>query len=465
MTNIPLHYEDALSVATKIHCGETTSVRVTEALLRRIMEVDADLGAYVRLTEATAIAQAEAADKSIAEGVILSPLHGVPVAVKDLLDTKGIPTTYGMPLNNNNVPSNNATVIQKLANAGTVLLGKLKLTEGAYSKHHPDVSPPVNPWNANCWVGASSSGSGVATAAGLCFGSIGSDTGGSIRFPSAANGIVGLKPTWGRVSRAGVFPLAYSLDHIGPMTRSVGDAAAMLGIIAGSDERDLTSSPKDVPDYLSALNGMPSELTIGIDRSYIEKNTHPEAVAAVMEVADCLVGAGGKIVDITIPYESSCEGWAITTAVEALHAHNETFPSRKEEYGPIGALLQLGQTIDAASYMQIEMGRRELKALLADIYQKVDIILCPSMPFYALPKEGSAEMDAAEQNMADTLKFTAPYDYSGNPTLSLPWRIGSEKIPVGVQLIGRAFEESLLLKIGHYIEQQSEHPMHPKEFP
>ncbi len=461
MSETPLHYEDGLAIARRIHSGELTSVEVTELMLGRISDTNDELGAFLQTTEELAIRQARAADKEISEGKVRSPLHGVPIAVKDLLDTAGIVTTYGMPLNNSNVPTKDATVVKKLAEAGTVLLGKLKLTEGAYARHHPDVSPPVNPWDKDCWVGVSSSGSGVATAAGLCFATIGSDTGGSIRFPSAANGIVGLKPTWGRVSRAGVFPLAYSLDHIGPMTRSVADAAAMLEIIAGHDDEDPTSSSRVVPAYLDALDEEISRLRIGVDLDYVKGNTHSELVDAVNEVSACLGTLNCEIVEIKVPFESICSGWPVTAAVEALHAHRQTYPEQKEKYGHISDLLELGQSIDAATYMEFEMERRAFKASLQQIFSTVDIILCPSMPLYAPPKEGSVEMDEAEQSLADTLKFTAPYDYSGNPTLSLPWRPGSRKLPLGIQLVGRNFEEGLLLRLGRNIERHATQGMHP----
>src|SRR5690349_3127599 len=199
---------------------------------------------------------------------ILSQLHGVPVAVKDLCWTEGIATAAGMPLHKDFVPAVDATVVRKLREAGAVLLGKLQLTEGAFADHHPDVPPPVNPWHPDHWSGASSSGSGVATAAGLCFGSLGSDTGGSIRFPSAANGNTGLKPTWGRVSRHGCFELAASLDHIGPMCRSATDAAIVLAAIAGADPDDPTTLRAPVPDYLAGDDRTLQGVRVGLDEAY-----------------------------------------------------------------------------------------------------------------------------------------------------------------------------------------------------
>ena len=206
-------------------------------MLQRIERLDPALKSYALVTPEIAIAQAREADRMLGRRQILSQLHGVPIAVKDLCFTEGIATASGMPLHRDFVPRIDATAVRKLREAGAVLLGKLQLTEGAFADHHPAIAPPVNPWHADHWSGASSSGSGVATAAGLCFGSLGSDTGGSIRFPSAANANTGLKPTWGRVSRHGCFELAASLDHIGPMCRSAADAAIMLGADRGCRRR------------------------------------------------------------------------------------------------------------------------------------------------------------------------------------------------------------------------------------
>jgi amidase len=224
---------DLVEIGRRVQARQLSSVEVTQAVLDRIARLDGRLKSYVTLTADLALAEAGRADAQIAGGAIRGPLHGVPIAVKDLCHTKGISTSAGMTIHKDYRPEQDATVVTRLREAGAVLLGKLKLTEGAYAAHHPSIDPPINPWSAAHWTGVSSSGSGVATAAGLCYGSLGTDTLGSIRFPSTMNGITGLKPTWGRVSRAGVFPLAQSLDHVGPMTRSAADAAAMLGAITG----------------------------------------------------------------------------------------------------------------------------------------------------------------------------------------------------------------------------------------
>src|SRR5215475_6633276 len=267
MTSDELWYLELVEVGRCIRARQLSSVEVTQAILDRIVRLDPHFKAYATLTPDLALAQARQADQEISRGALLGPLHGVPIAVKDLCHTKGIPTAAGMPMHKAHRPAGDATVVTRLRAAGAVLLGKLQLTEGAYGAHHPAIDPPVNPWSAVHWTGVSSSGSGVATAAGLCYGSLGSDTGGSIRFPSTMNGVTGLKPTWGRVSRAGVFALAPSMDHVGPIARNARDAAALLGALAGADVDDPTAAHDAVPDYLRDIDQGVRALRIGIDRA------------------------------------------------------------------------------------------------------------------------------------------------------------------------------------------------------
>jgi amidase len=463
-----LQFDKAVEIGARIRSRELTSVQVTQLMLDRIEKIDSRLGAFQRVTVDYALARAELADREIAGGRCLSPLHGVPIAIKDLLDTKNIETCYGMPVHSGHVPASNATVVQRLEDAGTVLLGKLTLTEGAFAQHHPEIAPPVNPWNDRLWSGVSSSGSGVATAAGLCYASLGTDTGGSIRFPSAANGIVGLKPTWGRVSRSGTFPLAYSLDHIGPMTRSVDDAAMMLGLIAGHDPLDPTSSRRGVPDYtdyIRATAGDLKDLRIGIDEAYLHGATNPQFVDAVAEVRALLESLGCRTVPVEVQWEGVCRGWMTTTSIEALHAHRETFPSQSDRYGPTRGLLEYGQSLDAEAYMKVELERRSLLANLDEVFEKADFILCPSMTFYAQPREGEEAEGSGTASPIEAIKFTAPFNYSGHPTLSIPWRMGDQEVPLGIQLIGRHFEEALILSVGRTIEDHREPIGVPDHFP
>src|SRR5688500_10044353 len=247
-----VHYFDITELGSLLAQREISSREVTRALLDRIAALDSRLHSYSLLMPDSALAEADAADAEMASGQVRGPLHGVPIAVKGLVWTKSCPTSAGMAVLKEFRPHADATVVRRLREAGAVILGKLQLTEGAYSDYHPSITPPQNPWNAAYWPGISSSGSAVATAAGLCFGSLGSDTGGSIRWPSAAHALAGLKPTWGRVSRHGVFELAASLDHVGTIARSAADAGLLLQTIAGSDPADPTALLDSVPNYLAA---------------------------------------------------------------------------------------------------------------------------------------------------------------------------------------------------------------------
>ncbi|HZH07251.1 MAG TPA: amidase, partial [Lautropia sp.] len=262
-------YANVTELAKAYKSRSLSPVEVTRQMIERIERLDPTLRSYVTVTADIALEQARKAEEEIGNGRIRGPMHGVPVGIKDLCETKGVKTTWGSKILADYVPDADCSVVSKLYDAGAIMLGKVKMTEGAFSVHHPEVEPPINPWHADLWPGVSSSGSGVATAAGLCFGAIGTDTGGSIRFPSGANGLTGLKPTWGRVSRHGVLPLADSLDHVGPMTRSAADAGAMLGAMAGVDPNDPTTLEAPVPDYLAGIDQGIRGLRIGFDPRYI----------------------------------------------------------------------------------------------------------------------------------------------------------------------------------------------------
>src|SRR6267378_2544337 len=293
-----LHYCELVEIGQRIQKREQSSVEATQAQLDRIAHLDGQLKSYAYVMASAALEQAHAAEKEIAAGEVRGPLHGVPIAVKDLCWTKDAPTAAGMTIYRDYRPSEDATVVSRLKEAGAVILGKLQLTEGAYADHHPEIDPPHNPWDATLWPGASSSGSGVATAAGLCYGSLGSDTGGSIRFPSAANGVTGLKPPWGRVSRYGVFPLSESLDHIGPMARSAVDCGAILGAIAGADPKDPTAVLEPVPDYLANLNGNLRETRIGVDRRWTSEGVDAAAAKVFQNALRIAADLGAEIHDI-----------------------------------------------------------------------------------------------------------------------------------------------------------------------
>ena len=304
-------------------------------MLDRVAAVDRTLKSYVTVMPDRALAAARRAEAEIQSGQYRGPLHGIPIGVKDLCYTRGVATASGTKIFSGFVPDFDATVVTRLQDAGAVILGKQTLCEGAFGPYHPELEVPVNPWNSARWSGVSSSGSAVAAAAGLCFGSIGTDTGGSIRYPSAANGCVGLKPTYGRVSRHGVFPLAESMDNVGPMARTVQDAAILFDAIAGPDDNDPTSLNAPVeamqPQLAQGIRG----LRIGFDPRYATENVEEETALAICEVLDELKKLGAIIVDVTLPDISRVDdAWNDLCLSEAAAAHAKTFPSRAGDYGP-----------------------------------------------------------------------------------------------------------------------------------
>jgi amidase len=446
-----LHYRSLVDLSGLIRRGEVSSRAVTEAMLDRIGKLDGQLHGYVTVLRARALAQAERFDAELRSGMWRGPLHGVPIALKDLCYTSFAPTAGGTRIRSSYVPPFNATIVDRLERAGAVTLGKLRMTEGAYTSHHPDEPVPVNPWNANYWVGSSSSGSGVATAAGLCYGSIGSDTGGSIRFPSATCGLTGIKPTWGRVSRHGIFALADSLDHIGPMCRSAADAAAMLGIIAGADLNDPTALRDPVPNYLAMIADGVRGVKIGIDRSYTQDGVDPQIVAALTEAERGLADLGAEICDVRFPsYERLVSLWIAMCAVETAVAHSDTYPSRKAEYGPeLAALIEHGHSVSGVEIAAILHERLKFSGQLRALFGDVDMLLVPTMPVPIPTLRKMSEFGADPNVLLSILRFTAVFDFSGSPTITLPMGMASDRMPLSLQLVGPHLSEGRLAAAAH----------------
>ena len=447
----PLPFEPLTVLSARIRRGELTSATATRAMLDRIAALDGTWRSYTTVLAGRAMARAEAADAEIARGMWRGPLHGVPVAVKDLCNTSFAPTGAGTKLHRGVTPAHNATVVDRLEQAGAVILGKLSMTEGAYTSHHPENPGPLNPWNPDHWVGSSSTGSGVATAAGLCYGSLGSDTGGSIRFPSATCGITGVKPTWGRVSRHGVFALADSLDHIGPMARSAADCAALLGIIAGADPHDPTALQAPVPNYLAGLGESIRGITVGIDRRFISHEIDPEVVAAVSEAERVLASLGARIREIAFPpTDKLVGGWVSFCGVETALAHRDSYPRHKDAYGPeLAGLIEHGHTVTGLELGDILHDRLVFSGALAAVFAEVDLVLVPTMPFPipSLAKMGEFGRDPAV--LGRLVRFTAPFDFSGSPTITLPAGMDAAGLPLSLQLVGRPLAEDLLCRAGH----------------
>ena len=463
MPDTPLHYQTMAEVGARLQSRELSPVELTTAILQRIESLDGDLKSYATVMADSAMASARAAEQEIVAGNYRGGLHGIPIAVKDLCFTTGVATMGGAKVLRDFVPDFDCTVVQKLNAAGAVILGKLNLTEGAMAGYNPEFDIPVNPWGADRWSGASSSGSGVATAAGLCYGSLGSDTGGSIRFPSAACGTVGIKPTWGRVSRYGVLALAQSLDHIGPMTRSASDAGVMLQALSGHDPNDPTSLTAPVPNMLGGLSRGVSGIRIGVDERYIGDDVDSELAAAVMEGARVLEGMGARLVPVQMPdTEPYSRAWGVLCSAEAAAAHRDTYPSRADEYGPwFRGWLAKGSRYSAVDYSVASYTRHACNGILAGIFDSVDVLVCPSMS--TAPERVTQEalygpMDEEEWTWG---RFTIPADFSGAPTISLPSGLNSEGLPLSIQFVGRHLTEPVLVQVGHAYEQATNHRLQP----
>lgn len=456
MNDTPLYFKSISDLGILIMAKKLSPVEITEAMLKRINETDTMFKAYATVMGDRAMDQARAAENDIVRGNYLGPLHGIPVAVKDLCFTKDVRTMGGTKVLMEHIPDFDSTVVQKLHGAGAIVLGKLNLTEGAMAGYNPDFQVPINPWGANLWSGASSSGSGVATAAGLCYGSLGSDTGGSIRFPAAACGVVGIKPTWGRVSRYGVLALAESLDHIGPMTRCVRDAGLMLHAIAGFDPNDPTSLSDPVPNMLEGIEDGVKGLRIGLDENYISESTDPQVTAGVLDGIKLLESLGALIVPIKIPSITGyMEAWGVLCASEALAAHEETYPSRRDDYGPwFQGWLDKGSSITGVEYAKANNIRSSCRGLLNKVFENIDVISCPTMtsPPFAITLE---EMYGPKFLLEDSEwgRFTVPFDFSGSPTISLPSGFNTDGLPLSIQFVGKHLSEQLLCRVGHTYEQ------------
>jgi len=460
--SIPLHYLEITDLAPMLRVGEVSPVELTRHLFARIAELDGHLHAYARLMEAEALDAAARAEAEIAAGRYRGPLHGVPVAVKDLFWTRGTATAAGTTVFAGFVPEEDATVVKRLREAGAIILGKLMMTEGAFAIHHPSFAPPLNPWGAEHWTGASSSGSGVATAAGLCFAALGTDTGGSIRFPAAANGLSGLKPGWGRVSRHGVFELAATLDHVGPMARSVRDAALLYEAIAGHDPLDPTSLLAEVePLRRGSIAGM----RIGIDRAWNANGSDAEVLAATEAMVKTLAGLGAEIVDIRVPDTAwhIAGEWEVLCGVQTAVAHAASYPGRAEDYGPaLSRLIDVGRATSGMRHQRAILDALVFTGRMNETLASVDMLLAPVQPFAAPTHDQLAALAQSPELNQQLIQYTAPINVSGHPALVLPAGTTADGLPIGCQLIGAKGSETTLLRAGAAVQDVTGwHKAHP----
>jgi amidase len=435
--------------------------------------LDGRLNSYITVLGDRAIQQAKSAERAFSQGGqgsrgdATSPLQGIPIALKDLVYTEGIRTTAGSKVLEGFVPEYDATVTERLEAAGTVLLGKLNMSEfamgGTFTNVHYGATR--NPWDTERFAGSSSSGSGAAVAAGLALGALGTDTGGSIRFPAASCGVVGLKPTWGRVSRYGVLALAESLDHVGPLTRSTADAGIMLQAIAGHDPYDPTSLPDSVPEMLGELDLGVKGIRIGFDDEYATDGVDIELAQAVLAGVKAMEGLGAEIVKIKMPdVDSYLRAWRVLCQAEAVAAHSEHYPARKDEYGAwFRGWLDHGAEVSGADYARASYRRAECNGLIREVFREIDVLACPSTigpPFPVTTETGYGPNH--DRGPIEFQRYTAPYNYSGAPTLSVPCGLNGEGLPLSLQFVGKHLAEPLLCRIGHTFEQATDwHDLHP----
>lgn len=458
-----LHQKGLVEIGGMIARRDVSAVEVVRHQLDRCAALS-HLLAFITLTPELALAQATAADDAILQGRHKGPLHGVPIALKDLYDLAGVATTAGMPSRRRAVAGSDATVTRRLIEAGAVILGKTNMTEGAYAEHRGPFGTPVNPWNPARWCGSSSSGSAVGTAAGLFFAGLSTETGGSIRIPSAMNGVTGLKPTWGRVSRAGIYELAGSLDHPGPIVRSAADAAAVLAVIAGRDPADPTSSRAPVPDYSAAVGQSIRGLRIGIDMVFSTEGTDGEHVRAMLDAADVLKGLGAELVEIRLPDSSQVIwDWFDVCAAQNALVHEAIDLAALASLGPaLQQLIARGKALSGLDYKRV-INRRDIFRFDFDaLFSDIDLVLSPAMAF-------SAPFIEMMENLTDDMiagihHFTCPFTMSGHPVISMPGGVHSNGMPINIQLIGPMFGEDVLVKAGAAFQTATAwHRRHPNE--
>ncbi|MEA3536650.1 amidase [Rhizobium sp. CC-YZS058] len=448
-----LFYASLLDVSGMVRRREVSPVELVKAMLERIARLNPMLNAYLLVTADAALDAANTAEAELSRGLWRGPLHGVPIGLKDLFEIKGVPATFATTAYRV-LSDKDATIIHRLKTAGAISLGQLHLHEGAFGEHHPALRNCINPWNAAYWPGGSSSGSGSATATGLCFASLGTDTGGSIRFPSAACGVTGLKVTWGRTSRYGVFALANSLDTIGPMARSAADCAAMLEAFAGADPHDPTSLDAAVPAYLQHLDGVLGArgLRIGIDEAYLTAEIDDEVSAAILTVVGAFSEMGATIVPVTVPdRQAACKAALAITDAECAWYHRDVFKAQAEAFGPaLRGAIERGLAMDAVALADAYIEKERFRGTIKRFFADVDMLISPIYPKVGLRYD---EMEEALRDLYGLIGYTSPYNLSGVPSITFPCGFSSVGMPIGVQLIGPHLSEPMLLKAAHAYQQ------------
>jgi aspartyl-tRNA(Asn)/glutamyl-tRNA(Gln) amidotransferase subunit A len=446
-------YELTLAgAAEKIKAKELSPVELTASVLARIDAVEDKITAFATLTPDLATKAAARAEAEIAAGNYRGPLHGIPVGIKDLYETAGVATTSSSKVRADYIPDQDSAVVEKLFAAGSVMVGKTHTHEFAFGAVTPTTR---NPWDLDRMPGGSSGGSGAAVAAGECFLGMGSDTGGSIRIPASVCGTVGLKPTYGRVSRRGVASLSWSLDHVGPLTRTVADAALVMNAIAGYDRADPASVDVPVPDFTATLDV--AGLTIGVPTNYYTERVDPQVASAVAAAIAVLVGQGARTREIEIPlpqYVLPTE-WAIMLP-EASAYHQEMLRDKADLYTEdVRLFLEVGELVLATDYIKALRARTLIQQRWRDMFADIDVLIAPTLTTPALPAHDPKVTwpDGSIESATDSyVRFSAPANVTGLPSLSVPCGFTGLGLPVGMQIIGKPFAEPLLLGVGQAYE-------------
>ncbi len=457
-------YLSITEAAADLRSGMTTPTELLAESFERIDQLDSDIKAFVTVMRDEAQADAGKAEQEQRTGLFRSPLHGIPIGVKDLVAVKGVRLTAGSQVLAGNIATEDATVVEQLRRAGAIIIGKTNTHEFAYGTYTP---PTRNPWNLERIPGGSSGGSGAAVAASMCLGAIGSDTGGSIRIPSACCGVTGLKPTYGRVSCYGVIPLSWSLDHVGPLARSAEDCSIIFDAIARYDPRDPNSiSGPPAQASASLIGGAEGRgllslqgIKLGIPTDSFVSPLDPEVRAAWKAALRVLQEEGAEIIDVDLPRPTMLTYRTIQRPEATLaHIQNGWFPARSDDYTTATRENLLnGQQVPAVDYLQAQQERRQFSSALRAVMQRVNALVLPTLPLPAFPIELSNQdilIDGIVDNSTvSLLRLNMPFNLAGLPSISLPCGFSKDGMPIGLQIVGKPFEEAMILRIAHAYQQ------------
>ena len=451
------HELSIVEAGAALRDGSLTSLALTESVLSRIETTEPLLNAYITVTADLAREQAQAADDALRDGRDMGPLHGIPIALKDLVDTAGIPTTGGSGFLRERVPERDSVVYTKLQEAGAVMPGKLNLHEFAFgtTSRNQHFGPVCNPWDVTRTPGGSSGGSGASVAVGSSLGALGSDTGGSIRIPAALCGVTGLMGTYGRVSRTGVLPLSWTLDHVGPLTKTVEGAGLVLNAIAGYDPSDPGSADAAVGDCTERLVEGVDGIRIGIPRQMLWQGCEEDVIEHCEIAVDHLRSMGATVEEVELPLQTG-RPRGLTIIAEAAAYHEKWLRERRDEYGDILPRIEAGLAVSAVEYINDQRLRRKFIEETAEVLQRVDVLISPTCSRTAPPiVDGD---DAAE-----LARLTAPYDVTGIPAISIPCGYDRHGLPIGLMIGGRHFDEATVVQVAHAYEQSTDWNMQRPE--